>query len=90
MPLNLTKVSVDIAPDEGLPGLQVRAEARCVGPTGVEMEALTAVSIACLTIYDMAKAIDRGMSIEDLRLVEKRGGKSGEWRAADEPKGKRR
>jgi cyclic pyranopterin monophosphate synthase len=84
--LSLTKVSLDIAPDEALPGLAVRAEARCVGPTGVEMEALTAVSIACLTIYDMAKAIDRGMSIEGLRLIEKSGGKSGEWRAASEPK----
>jgi cyclic pyranopterin monophosphate synthase len=83
-PLSLSKVSVDIAPDDALPGLVVRAEARCVGPTGVEMEALTAVSIACLTIYDMAKAIDRGMSIEGVSLVEKRGGKSGEWRAAKE------
>jgi cyclic pyranopterin phosphate synthase len=83
-PLSLSKVLVDITPDEGLPGLTVRALARCVGPTGVEMEALTAVSIACLTIYDMAKAIDRGMSIEAVRLVEKRGGKSGEWRAAKE------
>ena len=82
--LSLTKVSVDIAPDEALPGLAVRAEARCVGPTGVEMEALTAVSVACLTIYDMAKAIDRGMSIQAVRLIEKRGGKSGEWRAADD------
>jgi cyclic pyranopterin monophosphate synthase len=83
-PLSLSKVSIDIAPDDALPGLAVRAEARCVGPTGVEMEALTAVSVACLTIYDMAKAIDRGMSIEGLRLMEKRGGKSGEWRAAKE------
>ena len=82
--LSLTKAAVDIAPDEGLPGFNVRAEARCVGPTGVEMEALTAVAVACLTIYDMAKAIDRGMSIEGLRLVEKRGGKSGEWRAPKE------
>jgi cyclic pyranopterin phosphate synthase len=88
--LSLTKVSVDIAPDEALPGLAVRAEARCVGLTGVEMEALTAVSVACLTIYDMAKAIDRGMSIEGLRLIEKRGGKSGEWRATDERKDRRR
>ena len=85
--LSLTKVSVDIAPDEALPGLEVRAEARCVGPTGVEMEALTAVSVACLTIYDMAKAIDRGMSIEGLRLIEKRGGKSGEWRAEERAEG---
>jgi cyclic pyranopterin phosphate synthase len=83
-PLNLSKVSIDIAPDDALPGLTVRAEARCVGPTGVEMEALTAVSLACLTVYDMAKAIDRGMSIEGVRLVEKRGGKSGEWRASKE------
>lgn len=79
--LRLTMVAVDIGPDQTLPGLKVRAETRCVGPTGVEMEALTAVSVACLTIYDMAKAIDRGMSIEAVRLVEKRGGKSGEWRA---------
>jgi cyclic pyranopterin phosphate synthase len=83
-PLSLSKVSIDIAPDDSLPGLAVRAEARCVGPTGVEMEALTAVSVACLTIYDMAKAIDRGMSIEAVRLVEKRGGKSGEWHALKE------
>jgi cyclic pyranopterin monophosphate synthase len=83
-PLSLTKVLIDIAPDHALPGLAVRAEARCSGPTGVEMEALTAVSVACLTIYDMAKAIDRGMSIEEVRLIEKRGGKSGEWRAVKE------
>jgi cyclic pyranopterin phosphate synthase len=83
-PLSLSKVSVDIVPDDALPGLTVRAEARCVGPTGVEMEAMTAVSLACLTIYDMAKAIDRGMSIEGVRLIEKRGGKSGEWRASQE------
>ena len=86
----LTKVLVDISPDQALPGLAVRVEARCFGPTGVEMEALTAVSVACLTIYDMAKAIDRGMSIEAVRLIEKRGGKSGEWRAAHEPRKERR
>jgi cyclic pyranopterin monophosphate synthase len=89
-PVRLSNVSIDIAPDDALPGLSVRAEARCVGPTGVEMEALTAVSVACLTIYDMAKAIDRGMSIEGLRLIEKRGGKSGHWRASNEPREKRR
>jgi cyclic pyranopterin phosphate synthase len=83
-PLSLSKVLVDIAPEDALPGLIVRAEARCLGPTGVEMEALTAVCVACLTIYDMAKAIDRGMSIEEIRLIEKHGGKSGEWRAAKE------
>ena len=82
-PIALSKVVVDIAPDETLPGLSVRAEARCLGPTGVEMEALTAVAVACLTIYDMAKAIDRGMSVEGLRLLEKRGGKTGEWRAKE-------
>ena len=80
-PIALSKVVVEIGPDEALPGLSVRAEARCIGPTGVEMEALTAVAVACLTIYDMAKAIDRGMVVEGVRLLEKRGGKSGEWRA---------
>ena len=80
-PIALNKVSVDIAPLAALPGLAVRAEASTTGRTGVEMEALTAVSVACLTIYDMAKAIDRGMRIEGVRLIEKRGGKSGLWRA---------
>jgi cyclic pyranopterin phosphate synthase len=80
-PIALSKVVIDVAPDDALPGLTVRAEARCFGPTGVEMEALTAVAVACLTIYDMAKAIDRGMIVEGVRLLEKRGGKSGEWRA---------
>ena len=82
-PIALTKVTVDIAPDDSLPGLFVRAEARCVGPTGVEMEALTAVAVACLTVYDMAKAIDRGMSVEGVRLIEKSGGRSGLWRAEE-------
>jgi cyclic pyranopterin phosphate synthase len=80
-PLLLTKVSVEIAPDEGLPGLRVTAIARVTGKTGVEMEALTAVSVACLTIYDMAKAIDRGMVLGGVRLVEKSGGKSGTYKA---------
>jgi len=80
-PVALTHVSVEISPDPALPGLIVRAEAKTHGQTGVEMEALTAVSVACLTIYDMAKAIDRGMRIEGIMLVEKRGGKSGVWRA---------
>jgi cyclic pyranopterin monophosphate synthase len=82
-PLLLTKVSVDIAPDSELPGLRLRAEVKTRGQTGVEMEALTAVSIACLTIYDMAKSADRGMRIEGIRLLEKSGGKSGDWRAAE-------
>ena len=80
-PLNLTKVSVDIEADTNLPGLRVSATARVEGKTGVEMEALTAASVACLTIYDMAKAVDRGMVIGNIRLMEKSGGKSGEWRA---------
>jgi cyclic pyranopterin phosphate synthase len=82
-PLALTKVEVDIAPDATLPGLIVTATAKLKGQTGVEMEALTAVSVACLTIYDMVKAAERGMRIEDIHLVEKRGGKSGTYRAKD-------
>jgi cyclic pyranopterin phosphate synthase len=81
-PLLLTKVSVDIEPDESLPGLKVTALARVTGKTGVEMEALTAASVACLTIYDMAKAIDRAMVISGIRLIEKSGGKSGNYVAA--------
>ncbi|MDE2579209.1 MAG: cyclic pyranopterin monophosphate synthase MoaC [Hyphomicrobiales bacterium] len=79
-PLALSKVAVDIAPDEALPGLRVSAMAKVTGQTGVEMEALTAVAVACLTIYDMLKAVDRGMRIEGVSLVEKRGGKSGDWK----------
>lgn len=82
-PLALTKVSVEIEPDEALPGLRVSALTRVTGRTGVEMEALTAVSVACLTIYDMAKAIDRAMTITDIRLVQKTGGKSGDFRRDD-------
>lgn len=78
-PLLLTKVGVDIEPDDSLPGLRVRALARVSGQTGVEMEALTACSVACLTIYDMAKAVDRGMVIGSIRLLEKTGGVSGDW-----------
>ena len=63
--------------------MRVLARVRVVGQTGVEMEALTAVSVACLTIYDMAKAVDRGMCIEAVRLIEKSGGKSGVWRATE-------
>ncbi len=83
-PLALSKVSVDIAPDETLPGLRVTAQASVTGKTGVEMEALTAVAVACLTIYDMLKAADRAMRIEGVELVEKRGGKSGHWRREKE------
>ena len=80
-PLALSQVAVDIEPDRALPGLTVRASVKVTGKTGVEMEALTAVSVACLTIYDMVKAIERRMRIEGIRLVEKRGGKSGHFRA---------
>jgi cyclic pyranopterin phosphate synthase len=85
-PLALTKISVDIEPDLNLPGLRVTASAKLDGKTGVEMEALTAVSVACLTIYDMAKAADRAMRITDIRLEEKTGGRSGAWRADRDPR----
>lgn len=79
-PLPLTSVRVQIDPDPDLPGLVVTAEAKVSGRTGVEMEALTAVSVACLTLYDMLKAKARGIVIERIMLVEKEGGKSGAWR----------
>ena len=72
-------IAVDLELDDALPGIVVRAEARVAGQTGVEMEALTAVSIGLLTVYDMAKSLDRGMVIEDVRLLRKEGGKSGAW-----------
>jgi len=80
-PLALSKVTLDITPDAKLPGCRVRATVKVKGPTGVEMEALTAVSVACLTIYDMVKAVERGIQIEGIRLVEKKGGKSGHYLA---------
>ncbi|MBR0848374.1 cyclic pyranopterin monophosphate synthase MoaC [Bradyrhizobium diazoefficiens] len=80
-PLALSKVTLDIEPDASLPGCRVRASVKVTGPTGVEMEALTAVSVACLTIYDMIKAVERGVRIEGIHLVEKLGGKSGHYRA---------
>ena len=76
----LSKIAVDLEIDEALPGVRVRATAKVAGQTGVEMEALTAVSVACLTIYDMAKAVDRFMTIEGIAMVEKSGGKSGAWK----------
>jgi len=82
-PLMLAKVDLQVEPDPALPGLVVTARVKTTGQTGVEMEALTAVSIACLTIYDMAKAADRGMVIGNVRLLEKAGGRSGHWRAED-------
>jgi cyclic pyranopterin phosphate synthase len=79
-PIALTDAGVDIEVDRALPGLRVGAWASTRGRTGVEMEALTAVSVALLTIYDMAKSLDRGMQISGVRLTEKRGGKSGDWK----------
>ena len=83
-PLLLSKVTVDLTPDASLPGVRVCATAKVAGQTGVEMEALTSVTVACLTIYDMAKAVDRFMRIEGVGMVEKSGGKSGDWKR---PKG---
>lgn len=80
-PLALTQVTVDIEEDRELPGLSVTATARLKGKTGVEMEALTACSVALLTVYDMAKAVDRGMMIGNVRVSEKSGGKSGHWKS---------
>ncbi|HEX5691328.1 MAG TPA: cyclic pyranopterin monophosphate synthase MoaC [Roseiflexaceae bacterium] len=77
-PLLLTHVAVELTPDEQASSIQIEATVRTTGKTGVEMEALTAVSAAALTIYDMCKAVDRGMRIDDIRLAQKRGGKSGE------------
>jgi cyclic pyranopterin phosphate synthase len=82
-PLPLSRIAVDIEPDRRLPGFAVRATAKVTGQTGVEMEALTAVSVACLTIYDMVKAVERGMRIEGIRLIEKSGGRSGRYRAKE-------
>jgi cyclic pyranopterin monophosphate synthase len=79
-PLLLTKIRVDCALDDALPGARITAEVKVAGQTGVEMEALTAVSIACLTVYDMVKAADRGMTLADIRLEERHGGKSGVFR----------
>ncbi len=78
--LNLSTVKVDFKPDKKNNKVEIESIAKCTGQTGVEMEALTAVSVAALTIYDMCKAVDKGMTISDVMLVEKRGGKSGEWK----------
>jgi cyclic pyranopterin phosphate synthase len=80
-PLPVTKVALDLTPDPALPGVRVQATVKTSGQTGVEMEALTAVSIACLTIYDMLKAAEKGMVIDTIRLLVKQGGKSGTWSA---------
>jgi cyclic pyranopterin phosphate synthase len=82
-PLSISQVEVEVRPDAKLPGVAVRARVKVTGPTGVEMEALTAVAVACLTVYDMVKAVERGMRIEGIRLTEKRGGRSGHYRARE-------
>jgi len=82
-PLPVSNIAVDIEAERKPPGFRVRASVKVTGPTGVEMEALTAVAVACLTIYDMVKALERGMRIEGIRLLEKRGGKSGHYRAKE-------
>ncbi len=80
-PLPITKVTVDLMPDAALPGIRITATVKTAGVTGVEMEALTAVSVACLTVYDMLKAVEKGMRIEGIRLLLKDGGKSGLYEA---------
>ena len=80
-PLPITKVSVDLTPDPALPGVRIEATVKTTGQTGVEMEALTAVSIAALTVYDMSKAVDKGMEIGGIRVILKDGGKSGRYEA---------
>jgi cyclic pyranopterin monophosphate synthase len=82
-PLPVSNIAVDIEAERRPPGFRVRASVKVTGPTGIEMEALTAVAVACLTIYDMVKALERGMRIEGIRLLEKRGGKSGHYRAKE-------
>jgi cyclic pyranopterin phosphate synthase len=78
-PISLTDLAVELRPDRGASALRIRASAATVGPTGVEMEALTAASVAALTVYDMVKSVDRSAEIRSIRLVEKSGGRSGEW-----------
>jgi cyclic pyranopterin phosphate synthase len=83
-PIPLTDVQVRVEPDPRIPGVAIEAAARTTAPTGVEMEALTAAAVAALTVYDMCKAVDRGMTIDAIRLVLKRGGRSGEYRRSEE------
>lgn len=78
-PLPITKVAVDLVPDESLPGVRITAEVKTTGPTGVEMEALTAASVAALTVYDMLKAVEKGMEIGGIAVLRKEGGKSGTY-----------
>jgi cyclic pyranopterin phosphate synthase len=82
-PLPLSQIEIELTLDVDLPGIVARARVKVAGKTGVEMEALTAVSVACLTIYDMVKAVERGMRIDGIRLIEKRGGRSGHYRSRE-------
>jgi cyclic pyranopterin monophosphate synthase len=82
-PLNLDLVEVEARLEPELPGVRITALAKATGRTGVEMEALTAATVACLTVYDMVKAVDRGMVIEDVRLLKKSGGTRGDWRRSE-------
>lgn len=82
-PLGLEAIDVTVEPDAALPGVRIRATARLIGRTGVEMEAMVAVATACLTVYDMVKAVDRGLTIEGVRLLEKTGGTRGDWKRPD-------
>jgi cyclic pyranopterin phosphate synthase len=82
-PLGLDQVEVEARLEPELPGVRITAAAKVTGRTGVEMEALTAVAVACLTVYDMVKAVDRGMTIEEVRLVSKTGGTRGDWRRSE-------
>jgi cyclic pyranopterin monophosphate synthase len=86
-PLPLTSIEVELRADPAVPGVRATARARVVGRTGVEMEALTAVSVALLTVYDMLKAVDRNMRVGPIRLLEKAGGRSGEWRVDADKEG---
>lgn len=86
-PLAISSVKMDLSPSHEPPGVRITAEVKISGPTGVEMEALTAVSVACLTLYDMLKAVDRGMHFENIRLLRKSGGRSGDWHADADKKG---
>ena len=88
-PLALTDLVVQITPDRAASALRIRAEAATIGPTGVEMEALTAASVAALTIYDMVKGVERGVEIRGVRLISKTGGKSGEWHRPEDAEGAR-
>jgi cyclic pyranopterin phosphate synthase len=83
--LNLSSVKVELTPGEDGQSIRVHSRCKLSGQTGVEMEALTAVSVAALTLYDMCKAVDRGMVIDGVRLLEKKGGRSGHWSASDSP-----